>query len=64
VERDPYDGLTELQVVIRRRCREAQDAGMTKVEARLFAESEVDVGLLRKLVSAGCPAAKLAGVLL
>lgn len=38
-----------------RRYREARRAGLTIVEARLFAESPADVGELRKLVKGGCP---------
>lgn len=38
-----------------RRYREARRAGLTIVEARLFAESDADVGELRKLVKGGCP---------
>lgn len=55
---------TEQQRVILRRFREASDAGMTLVEARLFAESDCDVGLLRKLAKAGCPGSMIARILI
>ena len=45
----------EQQRVRLRRYREAVQAGLTIVEARLFADSEADVGELRRLVEAGCP---------
>ncbi len=41
--------------VRRRRYWEALEAGLTEVEARLFAESPADVGELRRLVKDGCP---------
>lgn len=41
--------------VLRRRYTEARCAGLTIVEARLFAESDRDVGELRRLVASGCP---------
>lgn len=37
------------------RYREARLAGLTIIEARLFAESDADVGQLRKLVQLACP---------
>ena len=45
----------ELARVLRRRYWEALEAGLTEVEARLFAESDADVGELRRLVKDGCP---------
>ncbi len=45
----------EKERVRRRRYWEALDAGLTSPEARLFAESEADIGQLRSLVAAGCP---------
>lgn len=47
-----------------RRFREARAAGLTRVEARLFAESDVDIGLLRKCVAGGCSPLLMAKVLL
>jgi hypothetical protein len=55
---------TEAQLVVFRRFREARKAGLTLVEARLFAESDVDVGLLRKLVAGGCAPALAARILI
>lgn len=49
---EPTDEVLE---VLRRRYTEARQAGLTIVEARLFAESDRDVGELRQLVAAGCP---------
>ena len=37
------------------RYKEAKAAGLTMVERRLFAESNSDIGVLRKLVKDGCP---------
>lgn len=53
----------EIKVIRRRRFEEARDAGLTLVEARLFAESDIDIGLLRKCVEAGCPAILLAKII-
>lgn len=49
------DTFDERLEVLRRRYMEARRAGLTIVEARLFAESDRDVGELRQLVAAGCP---------
>lgn len=46
-----YDEKVEVQL---RRYREARLAGLTRIEARLFAESDADIGELRKLVRARC----------
>lgn len=40
--------------VYRWRYREARQAGMTIIEASLFADSQADLAQLRKLVAAGC----------
>lgn len=45
---------SERELVVVRRRREALNAGLTRIEARMFAESDCDIGLLRKLVAAGC----------
>lgn len=37
------------------RKRQALQAGLTPLEARIWAESEADVGTLRRLVKDGCP---------
>jgi len=47
---EPSDEQLE---VLRRRYTEARRAGMTLVEARLFAESDRDVGELRQLIKGG-----------
>lgn len=52
---DDADGADEQREVYRRRFREARQAGMSIVEAQLFADSDQDIGTLRKLVKAGCP---------
>jgi hypothetical protein len=54
----------EQVVVWRWRQEEAKQAGMTKIEARMFAESDRDIGELRKMVAKGCPPELLAKVLL
>jgi hypothetical protein len=58
------DQPTESDRVMFRRFHEARDAGLTLVEARLFAESDADVGHLRKLVAAGCKPAVIAKILI
>lgn len=47
-----YDEQLE---VLRRRYKEARQAGLSIAEARLFSESNQDIGTLRKLVAGGCP---------
>jgi hypothetical protein len=54
----------EAAEVLRRRRREARDAGMSRVEASLYAESEIPTEDLRHLVDLHCPAELLARVLL
>jgi len=46
--------LEEQIEVLRRRYKEARQAGLSIIESRLFAESDQDVGTLRKLVAKGC----------
>lgn len=55
---------TEQEEVLRRRKAEAVEDGMSVVEARIFSESELDIGELRKLVATGCPPELLARILL
>jgi hypothetical protein len=55
---------SERDICVQRRRKEALAAGLTLVEARLFAESDRDVGQLRMLVRDGCPAATIARILL
>jgi hypothetical protein len=54
----------EVAEVVRRRRREAVKAGMSRVEARLYAESEIPAAELRRLVKLDCPPELLAKVLL
>lgn len=42
----------------------ARDAGLTKVEARLFAESDASLEMLRKLQRLGCPPQQIAAIVL
>lgn len=49
------DRQDEHQEAVRRRYKEARAAGLSIVEAKLFAESNADVGQLRKLVAGECP---------
>lgn len=49
------DRMEEQQEAVRRRYKEARAAGLSIVEAKLFAESDADVGQLRKLVAGECP---------
>jgi hypothetical protein len=45
----------EASTVFYNRYWEARKAGLTMVEAKLFASSSEDIGQLRKLVAKGCP---------
>lgn len=59
------DGLSDEQIeILRRRYTEARKAGLTIVEARLFSESDRDVGELRKLVERGCPIEQIRAIVL
>jgi hypothetical protein len=58
------DPFTERDVVIQRRYLEARAAGLSDEEATAFAASDVDVGLLRRLVSAHCPPATIARIVI
>ena len=55
---------TEQQRVVLHRFTEARAAGLTRLEARLYAESEIDCGLLRRLVARGCRGRLLARIVL
>jgi hypothetical protein len=62
---EPAVQLSEPMQVWWNRYEEAREAGMRQDEARVFAEDgRIDVGVLRKLVADGCPADKLAAILL
>lgn len=63
-DEQPPTRAPELERVILHRFKEARQAGLTLVEARLFAESEVDVGLLRTLVAGHCPPQQIARILI
>lgn len=57
--------LSERGQVILHRYREARLAKMTPAEARIFAHDHgIDVGQLRHLIKLGCPADRLAAILL
>jgi len=58
------DTSEEQLQVLRRRYQEARKAGLTIVEAKLFAESDADVGELRRLVRDGCPVETLRAIVL
>lgn len=61
---EPDEPNTEAVRVRRWRRVEAMQAGMTGVEARLYAESDIFASDLRKLVKRGCPQELLARILL
>ncbi len=62
---DAEAGTSDEQYEVgRRRYTEARRAGLTIVEATLFAESDADVGELRRLVQAGCPVEQLRAIVL
>lgn len=50
--------------VWRHRYREARAVGLTTVEAAMFADTNRDLGDLRRLVDGGCPSRLLAAILL
>lgn len=50
---EPHVEAAERQSVRLNRYNQATSAGLTEVEAWLFADSETDIGLLRKLVRKG-----------
>lgn len=50
--------------VLRRRYIEARRAGLSIAEARLFSESDQDVGLLRKCVANGWDGAQIARIVI
>lgn len=54
----------EAEDVFWKRFNEAHDAGLIYVEARRFAKSTTDVGLLRKLVEGGCNPQMISRILL
>ena len=56
--------LSERGRVVLHRYAEAREFGLTRLEARLYAESEIDVGELRRLKRLGCPPIVAARILL
>lgn len=56
--------LSEQQEVVLHRYHEARDYGFTRLEARLYAESGIDCGELRRLIRVKCPPAVAAKILL
>jgi len=54
----------EQTAVYLRRYKEARAAGLSIVEARMFAESDTDIGELRRLVRKDCPRELLARLVL
>lgn len=54
----------EARRIARWRFLEARGCGLTRVEARLYAESDIDAEQLRQLVRAGCPPGRIAKILL
>jgi hypothetical protein len=56
--------LGEQAQVVLNRYREAREYGLTRLEARLYAESQIDVSELRRLRRAGCAPAIAAKILL
>jgi hypothetical protein len=54
----------EARAVFFKRYKEAREAGLTIVEARLWADSDRDVGELRKLVRTQCPAELLVRIVI
>ena len=58
------DTSDEQLQVLRRRYNEARQAGLTIAEASLFADSDQDVGKLRRLVENGCGPELIARIML
>ncbi len=54
----------EMLAVRNWRYDEARKAGLTPVEAAMFAESPADLGELRKLVAKGCPVETIRAIVL
>lgn len=54
-DEEPLEHDPEQARVFRRRFKEAREYGLTLVEARLFAESDMEIRLLRLCAEGGCP---------
>lgn len=63
-ENEPTVPDEEYRAVIRWRYEQARLYGLTRIEARLFAESDADIGALRHLAELGCAPATAAKILL
>lgn len=61
---EPVETSDELLEVRRRRYKEARRAGLSIAESHLFADSETDIGVLRRLVADGCSPRLIAQILL
>jgi hypothetical protein len=61
---EPPEQADEVLHVFYRRYREARAAGLSFVEARLFADSDADIGWLRKLVRDECSPELIASIVL
>lgn len=68
VDEDDLPALPELSdeelEVRRRRYKEAKRAGLSIADSMLFADSDSDVSILRKLVGFGCPVAQIAAIVI
>lgn len=63
--RHPTEAPTREEAeVYLRRFQEARAAGLTRLEARMFAECDRDVGELRRLVELGCAPKLMADILI
>jgi hypothetical protein len=67
--RDMQEGVADRELgeqakVVLNRYKEAREYGLTRLEARLYAESQIDVSELRRLRRAGCAPAVAAKILL
>lgn len=61
---DDLELSDEAREVRRRRYKEARRAGLSLVEAELFADSDVDIGVLRNLVAGAATPAQILDLLL
>jgi len=61
----PAPDLTDEEAgVFRYRYQQARQAGLIPEDALVFAESHADIGELRRLVAAGCPAERILAIVL
>jgi hypothetical protein len=64
METDSEELAAEQLAVLKWRYQEALAAGLSSLEAAMFAESDSDLTELRKLVRAGCPLEQLRAIVL